>query len=311
MSKINNLFKKVAPDIIELGIKVIRHTRDNDGLSDIDVDEAYPLFDLEADIKRLENDPFFDIARELEANSDLNLGYSSTRTVRTSPEDLDEGLSHVGQKSPRPPQVVGKQEYGGDAKSFAGQSDVDYCIECAVKHGNGAKVLMREALQRAEAADPSSQGVLEKVRGVTEELTGVEHDTDTVGHPGVMALNTMARVIRKQIYTSGAEIGRASKEDIQGIKVLIDELVDAAYLAREAQEEDCPSCRHAVGISMSLNVGKSLGMPDVDELASLIKSDQVDPVEAMEAIINHARTVNDEDAVDYLTGVKKMMTEPL
>ncbi|GAJ07880.1 unnamed protein product, partial [marine sediment metagenome] len=64
--------------------------------------------------------------------------------------------------------------------SYEGQSEIDYCIECSVKHGQTAKVFAREALQRAEAeGNPSSEGVKEKIRGIVEELTGMEDDTNT------------------------------------------------------------------------------------------------------------------------------------
>lgn len=240
MSKLNEAIKKAAPGIIELAVNGLRHYRDNKGLADIDPDEAIPHWNLEADITRLEQDPLIDIAKQLEDASDLDLGYDPASTVAEVQESIDGQLSHVGHDSPAADRHTEEKVYGAEAKSYADQSDIDYCIECAVKHGQTAQVLMREALQRAEVSGPESPGVKEKVRGVTAELTGVEHDTDTVGDPSVMALNTMARGIRKFIYTSGAEIGRASKEDLNEAKILLGKLVEAAYMAREAL--DCPTC---------------------------------------------------------------------
>lgn len=240
MSKLNEAIKKAAPGVLDLVVNGIRHYRDNRGLADIDPDEAVPHWSLEADIERLHGDPLIDVAEQLEDASDLDLGYSTVETVRDIQESIDDQLSHVGHDSPAADRHTEEKVYGAEAKSFEGQSDVDYCIECAVKHGQTAQVLMREATQRAEVSGPSAPGVKEKVRGVTAELTGVEHDTDTVGDPSVMALNTMARGVRKFIYTSGAEIGRASKEDLNEAKILIGKLVEAAYMAREAV--DCPTC---------------------------------------------------------------------
>jgi len=137
----------------------------------------------------------------------------------------------------RPP---AERVYGAEARSSEDQSDVDYCIECSVKHSQTAKVLMREALQRAEAGDPSLEGVKEKVRGVVEELCGLEDDTTTVSNETVTVLNTSARELRKFIYTTGAEVGKASLEQLREIKGMIDSLVEVTYTVRAAEE--CPAC---------------------------------------------------------------------
>jgi len=137
----------------------------------------------------------------------------------------------------RPP---AEKVYGAEAKSFENQSDVSYCVECSVKHSQTAKVLMREALQRAEAGNPSLEGVKEKVRGVVEELCGLEDDTTTVSNEMVTMLNSSARELRKFIYTTGAEVGKASIEQLREIKGMVDQLVEASYTVRAAEE--CPSC---------------------------------------------------------------------
>ena len=125
--------------------------------------------------------------------------------------------------------------------SFGGQSAVDYCIECAVKHGQTIKVKAREAVQRAEADGPQTEGVKEKVRGVVEELTGMEDDTETVQNENVTGLNKAARELRKHIYGTQAEIGGAKIEDLREIKRAVDALVDEVYKVRE-EEEECPEC---------------------------------------------------------------------
>lgn len=124
--------------------------------------------------------------------------------------------------------------------SYEGQSELDYCVECAVKHSQTAKVLMREALQRAEASSPSAKGVQEKVRGVVEELVGMEDDTDTVKNEKVSTLNSLARSLRKFIYVKEAEVGGARIEDLREIKDMVDKLVDATYQIRVS--EQCIGC---------------------------------------------------------------------
>jgi len=128
-----------------------------------------------------------------------------------------------------------------EGRSFEGQTEISYCLECLLKHSQTAKVLMREALQRAEAGTPRVTGVQEKVRGVVEELCGFEDDSDTLENEGVTGLNTMARELRKYIYTSRAEIGGASMEQLREIKRMVDQLVDASYMV--AQVEECAACR--------------------------------------------------------------------
>jgi len=124
--------------------------------------------------------------------------------------------------------------------SYEGQSELDYCVECLTKHSQGAKVLMREAIQRAEAGSPSDSGVLEKVRGVVEELVGFEDDSNTVQNEKVSTLNSLSRTLRKFIYAKKAEIGDASIEDLREIKDMVDKLVDAAYDVRTSEE--CIGC---------------------------------------------------------------------
>lgn len=126
--------------------------------------------------------------------------------------------------------------------SFEGQSNVDYCLECCEKHSQTAKVLMREALQRAQADGPDSSGVIEKVRGVIEELSGYEDDTTTVDNENVTELNSLSRILRKYIYGTRATIGQASVEDLGEIKGMIDGLVDATYKIIEQEEGECIDC---------------------------------------------------------------------
>lgn len=127
--------------------------------------------------------------------------------------------------------------------SHEGQSKIDYCIECAVKHSQTSKVLMREAIQRARRNGAHSEGVKEKVRGAVEELTGMEDDTNVTQeeNKNVAALNTAARDVRKFIHSTQAEIGGASLEQLGEIKEKTDWLVEYAYKVRES-EEACPTC---------------------------------------------------------------------
>lgn len=126
--------------------------------------------------------------------------------------------------------------------SYEGQTKTSYCLECSEKHGSTAKVLMREAIQRAEACScTDSEGVLEKVRGVIEELSGMEDDTKTTENEKVIELNSLARDIRKDIFGVRAEVGGASIEDLRGIIKRINDLVDQVFEVRKT--EDCSTCQ--------------------------------------------------------------------
>jgi len=168
--------------------------------------------------------------------------------VKVAPDLIDFGIDAAfkayDNRKRRPPEPevppTERRVYGKEAKHFEGQTDLEYCIECAIKHSQTAKVLMREGLQRAEAGGPGLEGVKEKVRGVVEELCGLEDDTTTVKNESVTTLNTMARELRKFIYTQDAEMGKASLEDLREIKGMVDKLVEASYTVRAAEE--CPAC---------------------------------------------------------------------
>ena len=161
--------------------------------------------------------------------------------------------------------------------SYEGQSKLDYCIECCTKHGQTSSVLMREAIQRAEAGSPSDLGVQEKVRGAVKELTGFEDDSDTVKNEEVSVLNSAARDLRKLIYESKAEVGGATLEDLREIKGMVDQLVDASYKVRSSEE--------CIGCTVEELCGGDLACVEfVEKAAKSVK----DPKE-FESVIREAR----------------------
>ena len=86
--------------------------------------------------------------------------------------EMDSKVSEIDKRFTVPtlpkPSVTPKPEKPHSHELYTGK--LDYCVECAVKHSQTAKVLMREALQRASAGSSSNESVQEKVRGVVEEL---------------------------------------------------------------------------------------------------------------------------------------------
>lgn len=124
--------------------------------------------------------------------------------------------------------------------SYSGQDKVSYCLECCEKHGQTAKVLLREALERANVHGANSEGVMEKVRGVVAELTGMEDDTNTTENDEVVGLHDEARDIRKEIYASRCEIGACEINRLRDLSERLDSLVNSVYDARQRYE--CPNC---------------------------------------------------------------------
>jgi cell fate (sporulation/competence/biofilm development) regulator YmcA (YheA/YmcA/DUF963 family) len=101
------------------------------------------------------------------------------------------------------PATAASEAPGGHMAPPPGMPAEHYCLECASKHVGTAKILLREALQRAEKGEPPEL-VLEKVRGAYEELMGAEDDTMSVSDEGIRRLNSMIRDLRKWFFTTGA-----------------------------------------------------------------------------------------------------------
>lgn len=186
-------------------------------------------------VEALEN--FNSVANRLQRTVDLIDG--KLNEIDGTATEIDKRFT-----SPIPPtELVSRvKPKSGTYLSYEGQSKVDYCLECCEKHGQTAKILLREAIQRAEADSPSSPGAMEKVRGAVEELVGFEDDSDTVKNERVATLNSLSRTLRKFVYAKKAEIGGASLEDLREIKDMTDKLVDAVYQVRVNLEGPCIGC---------------------------------------------------------------------
>jgi hypothetical protein len=114
-----------------------------------------------------------------------------------------------------------------------GTSEEQYCLDCASKHLGTAKVLLREALQRAEKGEPR-ESVLGKVRGAYEELMGAEDDTLAVRDEGIRRLNSLIRDVRKWLFDSGA-IVEPDKRLIAEALERVSKVNDEVYREYEAR----------------------------------------------------------------------------
>jgi hypothetical protein len=116
-----------------------------------------------------------------------------------------------------------------------GVSEEHYCYDCASKHLGTAKVLLREALQRAVKGEPK-EAILEKVRGAYEELMGAEDDTQALSDERTRQINSMIRDVRKWFYDSGVIVS-TDKNLISEALSKVDRLNNEVYAEIERRRE--------------------------------------------------------------------------
>jgi gas vesicle protein len=116
-----------------------------------------------------------------------------------------------------------------------GTSQEHYCYDCMSKHLGTAKILLREALQRATKGEPR-EAVLEKVRGAYEELMGAEDDSQSLTDERTRQINSMIRDTRKWFYDSGV-IVEVDKNKIAEALQRVSNLSDEVYKEIEARKE--------------------------------------------------------------------------
>ena len=105
--------------------------------------------------------------------------------------------------------------------------DEGYCLECLHKHINTANVLIREALQRFDAKEPSDR-VVEKVRAAVAELTGAEDDSKFATGK-VAEINRKIRDLRRNIWERGYEFEVPSREALLEIGDRVQDILKDIY----------------------------------------------------------------------------------
>lgn len=109
-------------------------------------------------------------------------------------------------------------------------TSIDYCMECAEKHIQTAKILIKEAIQRAEKLGTTHPSVLEKIRDTIAELTGCEDDTTTtLNNPKVAEINKTCRDLRRLIWQKKLAFGKATIQDLKQLYKKISNLTDNIY----------------------------------------------------------------------------------
>jgi hypothetical protein len=116
-----------------------------------------------------------------------------------------------------------------------GVSEEHYCLTCLSKHLGTAKILIREALQRAEKGEPR-EAVLEKVRGAYEELMGAEDDSQALSDERIRQINSQIRDLRHWFFDTGV-IVEPDKNKIAEALGRISKLNDEVYKEYEARKQ--------------------------------------------------------------------------
>jgi len=137
----------------------------------------------------------------------------------------------------------GKPQSG---RTFSGQSDEAYCLECIEGHTMMGQTEMRHAIDRYRSAGEMTEGVTEKVRVAIREIEGIIEDArntrgaDIKVQTGLNEILEETRWIRKEFGLSGRGLtnGEGSLQDLTELRDRIDAIQKKAYdLAK-----DCPTC---------------------------------------------------------------------
>ena len=137
-----------------------------------------------------------------------------------------------------------------DSRSYSGQSDVDYCTECLVKHFSKALGLIEEAESFAVTAGKITPAAAEKVKRAIQEIVAAEDDiygtvfTDSEVKKLADEIKKGMRLVRKfawakkLVYPEMAPID-ALKELKQGVKKLLDITYSMGekYILREQRDK--------------------------------------------------------------------------
>jgi hypothetical protein len=152
----------------------------------------------------------------------------------------EERLSQLLGSNPVLPQLLGTPRSQPETPRShiatpEGVSEEHYCLDCMSKHLGTAKILIREALQRADANE-SKEAILGKVRGAYEELMGAEDDSQALKDERIRALNSQTRELRKWFFDNGVLVD-TDKAKIAEAMNRISALNDAVYQELEARRE--------------------------------------------------------------------------
>lgn len=167
-----------------------------------------------------------------------------------------------------PPEVMEKAEKGkesmekpADGRSFSGQTEESYCVECIEGHTMTSLTEMRHAIDRYRTAGKMTEGVSEKVRVAIAELMGIEEDARNTSDaaPAVKAgidnILNQVRWVRKEYGVSGVglTVGQGAEQDLLNLRDKIQAIQNEAYNLVQV----CPTCNPRIQAAMAKALGKA------------------------------------------------------
>jgi hypothetical protein len=162
-------------------------------------------------------------------------------------ENLLKGEGMLGIMTSIRPRELTTEIKPQSGRTFSGQTDEAYCLECIEGHTMMAQTEMRHAIDRYRTAGEMTIGVTEKVRVAIREIEGIIEDArstkgaDIKIQKGLNEILEETRWVRKEFGVSGRGLtnGEGSMEDLTELRERIDALQEKAYnLAK-----DCPTCK--------------------------------------------------------------------
>lgn len=159
--------------------------------------------------------------------------------------DENEPLIEIKQKTDEPL----------SGRSFEGQSNESYCVECIEGHTMLALTEMRHALDRYRSAGQMTPGVSEKVRVALAEIMGIEEDAhnlegaDPLVKAGIEDILNNVRWARKEYGVSGVglTVGEGTEQDLVTLRDRIQHMQNQAY----ALVKICPTCNPRIQAAMA------------------------------------------------------------
>jgi hypothetical protein len=151
-------------------------------------------------------------------------------------------------------------------RSFKGQSDESYCVECIEGHTMLALTEMRHALDRYRTAGQMTPGVSEKVKVALSELMGIEEDAknlegaDPKVRAGINSILNDVRWLRKEYGVSGVglTIGMGTEQDLMNLRNRIQTMQNTAYELVKI----CPTCNPKIQAAMGAAIRKREETPN-------------------------------------------------
>lgn len=188
-----------------------------------------------------------------EAETSINDFDSRIREMDLKLSGMDRKFSVP--KVPLTQKTTVKETIPASGRTFQGQTDEAYCLECLEGHTMTALTEMRHALDRYRASGEMTSGVAEKVRVALAELMGITEDVKNTKDAspevkkGLDEILNEVRWIRKEYGVSGRGLTRGigSTKDLEELRDRIETINKKSYeiadLTKGKFSSKCSVCK--------------------------------------------------------------------